>query len=392
MEHDEIKLKIVDMADGKAVIKEAKARGKPLTVDQRKTLEKIEREEEKGTFNITDEEIKKMSKTIKGKFFTKGFAVCWRKRQTGKTSFTYQVRFQRDGYNIQFHEKIKTNLKSRFLEELKKATDRSERQNGIPETMTQFSYYYFERFRKIKVKEKTYQSDVGRLKNYILPYFKEMRIEKITPTDCQQLLESILKDGKGKTADEIYSLLNGIFNCAIKHHLIKYSPMDTVVHVQHERQHGKALTKEEESFLLNAVKGTPFELAFAVGLFTGLRPNEFESAKIEGKFIVAINSKRKNKAVVYKKIPITPKLRPYLEGVDQLNFFKPETLRIKIKELLPDHILYDLRTTFYTRCKECGISDAARDEFVGHSLGALGNAYTDISDEFLIREGEKLNY
>ena len=42
--------------------------------------------------------------------------------------------------------------------------------------------------------------------------------------------------------------------------------------------------------------------------------------------------------------------------------------------------------------KECGVADAARDEFVGHSLGALGNAYTDLSDEYLLKEGAKFKY
>ena len=46
----------------------------------------------------------------------------------------------------------------------------------------------------------------------------------------------------------------------------------------------------------------------------------------------------------------------------------------------------------YTRCKECNIADAARDEFVGHSHGTLENAYTDLSDEYLLKEGKKFKY
>ena len=38
------------------------------------------------------------------------------------------------------------------------------------------------------------------------------------------------------------------------------------------------------------------------------------------------------------------------------------------------------------------IAPVVRDKFVGHWHGALGNAYTDLSEELLKREGEKLKY
>ena len=126
--------------------------------------------------------------------------------------------------------------------------------------------------------------------------------------------------------------------------------------------------------------------------FTGLRPNEYNTAKIEGQFIVAVNSKRKHKRVEYKRIPITPMLAPYVQGITSFEIVNRDVIREKFKAILPNHIVYDMRTTFYSRCKECGIADAARDEFVGHSLGALGNAYTDLSDEYLLQEGAKFKY
>lgn len=233
---------------------------------------------------------------------------------------------------------------------------------------------------------------MSRFKKHIQPFFKDKRLQDIAPTDCKKLLTQITDSGKGKTADDVCSLLNGIFNCAVKHHILQYSPMDMVFHIQHERQHGTALTKEEETLLLNTYRGTMYEIPFAVALYTGMRPNEYDSARIEGGLIITINSKRKNRKVAYKRIAISPMLQPYLENVTELTFPRPETMREKIKAVLPNHKLYDLRTTFNTRCKECGVAEPARMEFMGHSLGELGNAYTDLSDAYLLQEGAKLRY
>lgn len=85
-------------------------------------------------------------------------------------------------------------------------------------------------------------------------------------------------------------------------------------------------------------------------------------------------------------------LAPYVEKIPEIGKINRDVVREKFKAILPDHIVYDMRTTFYSRCKECGIADAARDEVVGHSLDALGNAYTNLSDEYLLQEGAKLKY
>ena len=66
---------------------------------------------------------------------------------------------------------------------------------------------------------------------------------------------------------------------------------------------------------------------FAVGLYTGMRPNEYKTAKLEGNFIVANNSKRKNGKVELKLIPINPMLKPNLEGVTDLTLVRLNDLR-----------------------------------------------------------------
>ncbi len=344
--------------------------------------------EAKFGLKFTTKEIDQMPKTFKKEFRAEGCTARIRKRQTGKNSYTYEIRYHRNGYNITITDKNLENGKSRFLATLKTAKP-IEKGLGVPTTFHEFSIYYFENFRKRKVAKQTYENDFGRYKNHIKPYYESLKIKDITPDACQRHIDA-LSEKSTKTSVEVYGLMSVIFKAAIAHGIIEKNPLSIVLKPTHQCEHGVALTKEEEELLLQGVKGTKYEYIFALALYTGLRPNELETAKIEGDFIVAKNSKRKGGKVEYKKIPICEMLKPYLTGMQTLDMPTLEYVRYSFNSILPNHILYDLRTTFYTRCEECGVAEPARDEFVGHSRGRLNNAYSDLSDEYLLKEGKKL--
>ncbi|MBR2330841.1 MAG: phage integrase SAM-like domain-containing protein, partial [Clostridia bacterium] len=344
--------------------------------------------EAKFGLKFTTKEIDQMPKTFKKEFRAEGCTARIRKRQTGKNSYTYEIRYRRNGYNITITDKNLENGKSRFLAALKTAKP-IEKGLGVPTTFHEFSIYYFENFRKRKVAKQTYENDFGRYKNHIKPYYESVKIKDINPDACQKHIDTLSKKST-KTSVEVYGLMSVIFKAAIAHGIIEKNPLSIVLKPTHQCEHGVALTKEEEKLLLQGVKGTKYEYIFALALYTGLRPNELEMAKIEGDFIVAKNSKRKGGKVEYKKIPICEMLKPYLAGMQTLDMPTLEYVRYSFNNILPNHILYDLRTTFYTRCEECGVAEPARDEFVGHSRGKLNNAYSDLSDEYLLKEGKKL--
>ncbi len=365
-----------------------------LTGQDATTLQNKQQSQNGPVLKFTEKEISKMPASFKQEFRIQGCTAHIRKRPSGKTTFVYEVRYRRNGYNITAAAKTIEEAKEKFLNNLIEMEKNGgpKKENGIPNVFGEFAEYYFEKFYIRKVATSTYKNTLNRYNNHIKPIFGEKRIRAITSEMCQDLIDDLTAEEKYKTAEEVYCILNTIFRMAIKHSLLTTNPTDIVFHKKHQTEHGVALNKAEERYLLSATKGTPYHLMFAVGLYTGMRPNEYASAQIEGKFIVAINSKRKNGKVEYKRIPISPMLAPYLEGVDYLHFYGANRIRERLKLILPDHKLYDLRTTFYTRCCECGVSDVARDEFVGHSHGALGDAYMDLSDEFLLKEGQKLNY
>lgn len=346
-----------------------------------------------GFLKFDNKEISKMPKSFRHTFRAEGQTIFYRKRKRGKYygSGSYEARYRRHGYNISVSATSLEELRKRFIEALHEH-EQKRKFPTIPTTFKEFSIYYFENFRKRKVKPETFKRNMHELNNHLIPEFESTPLKLISPVQCQELLDDYIRRGFGRTAEELHTLLNQTFKMAIAHGILERNPLNIVIKEKHKRVHGKRLTLEEEKLLLEKTAGTRYQLLFAVALYTGLRPNEYRTARIEGAFIVAINSKRKTHDIEYKKIPITPMLRPYLEGIEELHFPRLDYMRNKMKEILPNHTLKDLRKTFNTHCEECGILPLARKFFMGHSLKELDEAYTEPSDEFLLKEGEKFKY
>ena len=376
--------------------------------------DKASESNEVGIVKFTKKEISQMPTYFRKTFRTAGCNAHVLRRKSGKNSWNYMIRYRRDGYNIVVSSNNLEEAKRKFIEKLH-ADDELKRQqefakvtgapitrtpllkqqaefNGVPTTFDRFANYYFEKFHKRKVSASTYRVAMSNYKNHVFPHFGDMPLRQITAEKCQMLLDRLIAEDKPRTEENVHTMLNMLFKAAIKHGIIQHNPIDMVFHTKHEREHGMALTKDEEKKLLAETAGTPYQQMFAIGLYTGLRPNEYKTAYIEDGFIVANNSKRKNGKVELNKIPITPMLAPYVKDGDSLFFYRLEQIRHKFNGILPNHKLYDLRTTFYTRCMECGIAEAAIKKYVGHTLGGLADTYADLGDDFLKREGQKLYY
>lgn len=371
-----------------ALQREARAE---LAVDEKPEIQKAT--VTYGYVKFTQKEILQMPTKFRKVFRLAGCLVQAYKRISGKRNTNYELRYRRDGYNIYVSSNDLDVAKQKFIKRVHEVEVYGDlKAPSVPSMFDGFSEYYFENFYKRKVTSETLRIGLNQYKNHLMPHFGNIALKRITPKLCQDLIDRLSDEGKGKTADDVHSLLNMIFKAAVKHNVIHNNPLDMVFHTKHERKHGIALTKDEENLLLTSTAGTPQQLMFAIALYTGMRPNEYKTAKLEGDIIIAINSKRKNGKVEYKRIPVTPMLKPYLIGIIEIRFCSLRILRDRFNSLFPKHKLYDLRTTFYTRCKECHIADVAINEFMGHSQGGLAETYTDLSDEFLIIEGSKLDY
>ena len=101
---------------------------------------------------FTQKELNQMPKTFKKEFRTTGCTAHIRKRKCGKNSYTYDIRYRKNGYDILVTNKNLETAKQLFIDKLKSA-EPARKSHTNCKTLDEFTTYYFEKFSLFLVNE-----------------------------------------------------------------------------------------------------------------------------------------------------------------------------------------------------------------------------------------------
>lgn len=362
-------------------------------------------EKGKNGFKLTKQEIKTMPEFIRKIFIANNYIVNYRITSNGY----FEARIRRKGMYIEASGRDFETMRKRFMDRLAAFYERPPIQQieEPPAPIVTTKAVLFGDYGRdwLKIKEQTTKPST--FKEYersfrvdLEPTFGNKPLADITRNDLQNYLFGIVGENKHRKAEKLALMLNCIFDMAAEDYNIP-SPMKKVVLPAYQTKKGEALTKDEETRLVNYckshrdVEGTD---ALLVLLYFGLRKSELKSIEIiDGKWLQCETSKeRLGQNVVLRKIPFTPMVKKVLPYIDfeKAKSTNLNTISTRMKRLLPNHHPHELRHTFISRCKEAGVAGEVVSIWTGHSLSGTitSTVYTHYSEEFQLKEAEKVVY
>lgn len=326
----------------------------------------------------------------------------------------FLARLRRGGYNIIVYSKDYEAMKKKFIAEFNKQTA------GLPNQTCRIEHHnscdilfgtYGEQWLEIKrqmVKPSTFKEYVRAFNRDVVPLYGGLKLTDITRAMLQNDLLRIF-DTTPKKAEKMHLMLSCIFNMAEEDYQIR-NPMKKVVLPFREAKKGSALTKSEERVLTDYCVSKPdlkASSALLVLYLFGLRTSELKTLKVlNDKWIEVTTSKELlGKNEVRRKIPVTAFARRYLKYID-FEVAKntiPKTITSAIARIFPKdkvkpHHPHELRYTFITRCKECGVNPELVMLWDGHEedkdvkSSKVDRGYTDYSEEYQLEQAQLVDY
>ena len=339
------------------------------------------------TLKFTKQEISKMATTFKKEFIGNGLCARITKRESGKNSYCYEIRYRSNGYNISASSTDLTTAKKKFLA------------MTVPSEIEKYHVKKYKTGKNLleEIFDEWYQYKKGTITNAELQkHFNNFQglPEKLRKTPILAIrtgdLDKVLKDVKPRKYEDLRTLFNGVFKYAIASGILLHNPVALIKFKRAERQSRGALSVEEIQSFLERVQLPEFEPirqgAYLLYFF-GLRPCEVdEETRIDGDFLIARNRKRKNGKIEYKKIPVPKQAQGLIDSSKPFVFNCTRITRDRLlKKVLGDSELtaYSLRHTFSTVCQQYVRPDIV-DIWMGDSPQRLvGKVYTHFSDDFM---------
>ena len=138
----------------------------------------------------------------------------------------------------------------------------------------------------VKTYKKSWEMDISRIRNHLLPYFGAVRMKDIEKRDVVQLINDQLPIYKPGSINRVIILLRYIFNLAIKWevHGVFRNPTAGIPLLKENNQVERFLSAEEAKALLIAIKASKnpmLQHIVSMLLLTGARKREVLDAKWE---------------------------------------------------------------------------------------------------------------
>lgn len=362
-----------------------------------------------NTFKLSTKEILYMPKKIQNLFAHDDKLIPYRFHKG-----VFEVHYRKNGLNIYASSKDFQEMKRKFIDLLSRAEPLPK---VNPYTINRTAVHYERCYdilfadyvdqwlamKKVTVKASTYAEYERLCEKNLKVAFQDMPIVQMTRGMIQEYLFKFIREGKARTAQKLHLLLTCIFDLAVEDLEIK-NPMKKIELPYHESKKGSAFTKQEERKLVDYCiknKNRAATSALLILLYFGLRQSELAGITVENETLTCTTSKQlKGRIEVKRHIPFTPMAKKVLSYVDfeKAKETKQRTIASAMRRLFPNHHPHELRYTFITRCKECGVNPEVVMLWDGHSFDKdvktteVDRGYTDYSQDYLRKEALKVDY
>ena len=256
-------------------------------------------------------------------------------------------------------------------------------------TLKEYIERYYIPFQKNAKKETNYRHILGQL-NIIIGYdFTDKAVNTITENDIINFFNLLKKDRniKQATINRYRSLLNHIFNTAMKDKVVNYNPVKYIKRYK-EKNRDRALNSNEIKALLETCRQSRNEELYyivLVALYTGMRYSNIVNMKksnIKGNVYQLDGNETKSgkSQLIYLHQDLLNELNKHMQDFNRDNIFITKRVKRSFKTAcnkagIENFRFHDLRRTFATTLLYKDVNIKTIQNMLGHSSIMMTERY-----------------